>query len=85
MTTVANILPKVEAALAEIRPFLNSDGGDISLVDITHDLVVKVRLHGACTGCSVNQMTLKNGVETTIRRYVPEVAGVEQVLVEEAS
>ena len=83
MTSVAQFLPKVEAALAEIRPFLNSDGGDITLVDITDDLVVKVRLHGACKGCSVNQMTLKNGVETTIRRYVPEVLAVEQVLVEE--
>jgi Fe-S cluster biogenesis protein NfuA len=81
MTTIDHILPGIEQALAEIRPFLNSDGGDISLVEVTPDWVVRVKLHGACHGCNVNQMTLKNGVETTIRRYVPQVTAVEQVLV----
>ena len=51
----------VEKALAEIRPFLESDGGDISLVAIEDDRLVKVQLEGACVGCSVNQMTLKSG------------------------
>ena len=53
---------KVLEALEEIRPFLNSDGGDISLVAIEEGKHVKVQLHGACVGCSVNQMTLKTGV-----------------------
>ncbi len=67
----------VEKALDEIRPFLESDGGNISLVSIDDDKLVKVRLEGACVGCSVNQMTLKSGVEMTIKKYVPQI---EQVL-----
>lgn len=73
------ITHKVLEALDEIRPFLNSDGGDISLVDITEDLMVHVQLHGSCVGCSVNQMTLKTGVEMTIKKYVPEIRGVIEV------
>ena len=57
----------VEKALDEIRPFLQSDGGDISLLSIENDNLVKVQLQGACVGCSVNQMTLKSGVEMTIK------------------
>ena len=68
----------VEKALNEIRPFLQSDGGDISLLSIDdNDTVVKVQLQGACVGCSVNQMTLKSGVEMTIKKYVPQI---EQVI-----
>jgi Fe-S cluster biogenesis protein NfuA len=63
---------KVQDALSEIRPFLESDGGNIELVSITND-VVKVKLLGNCVNCSVNQMTLKNGVEMTIKKYAPEI------------
>ena len=66
-------------ALAEIRPFLNSDGGDISLVAIEDNKHVKVRLEGACISCSVNQMTLKAGVETTIKKYAPQIETVENI------
>ncbi|MCL6216724.1 NifU family protein [Zunongwangia pacifica] len=66
----------VEKALAEIRPFLESDGGDISLVAIEDDRLVKVQLEGACVGCSVNQMTLKSGVEMTIKKYAPQIEEV---------
>lgn len=69
----------VEKALDEIRPFLESDGGNIALVDILEGKHVKVRLEGACVGCSVNQMTLKAGVETTIKKYVPQIETVENV------
>jgi len=69
----------VERALEEIRPFLNSDGGDISLVSIEEDKHVTVRLQGACTNCSVNQMTLKAGVETTIKKYAPQIETVTNV------
>jgi len=67
----------VEKALDEIRPFLQSDGGDISLLSIENDSLVKVQLQGACVGCSVNQMTLKSGVEMTIKKYAPQI---EQVI-----
>lgn len=66
----------VEKALAEIRPFLESDGGNISLIDIEEDKLVKVQLEGACTNCSVNQMTLKSGVEMTIKKYAPQIESV---------
>jgi len=66
----------VEKALAEIRPFLESDGGNISLVSIEDDRLVKVQLEGACVGCTVNQMTLKSGVEMTIKKYVPQIERV---------
>ncbi|SEC50590.1 Fe-S cluster biogenesis protein NfuA, 4Fe-4S-binding domain [Tenacibaculum sp. MAR_2009_124] len=65
----------VEKALEEIRPFLVSDGGNIKLLSIEED-TVKVQLEGACSGCSVNQMTLKNGVEATIKKYAPEIKEV---------
>lgn len=79
MDTQNELVQKIEMALNEIRPFLASDGGDISLVDITDDLIVKVKLHGTCVDCSVNQMTLKNGVEMTIKRYAPEVTAVLEI------
>lgn len=66
----------VEKALEEIRPFLKSDGGDISLLEIEDDRLVKVQLQGACVGCTVNQMTLKSGVEMTIKKYAPQIEKV---------
>ncbi|HBI02288.1 MAG TPA: NifU family protein [Flavobacterium sp.] len=77
--TNEEIRVEIEKALDEIRPFLKSDGGDISLIDVLDDKHVKVRLEGACVGCSVNQMTLKAGVETTIKKYVPQIETVENV------
>ena len=70
-----NLKEKVENALEEIRPFLKNDGGDISLIEIKNN-TVKVRLEGACTSCSVNQMTLKTGVEMTIKKHAPEIQNV---------
>jgi len=70
----------VEKALEEIRPFLNSDGGDITLISIEDQKHVKVRLEGACVGCSVNQMTLKAGVETTIKKFAPQIETVVNVM-----
>jgi len=77
--TSQEIKLNVEKALDEIRPFLESDGGNISLIDIEDDKHVKVRLEGACISCSVNQMTLKAGVETTIKKYAPEIETVVNV------
>lgn len=70
---------KVEEALAEIRPFLQNDGGDIALVSIEDDKVVNVKLLGACVGCSINQMTLKMGVEMTIKKFAPQIERVVNV------
>ena len=70
---------KVLIALDEIRPFLASDGGDISLVSIEKDRLVKVQLHGACVSCNVNQMTLKTGVEMTIKKHAPQIEKVISV------
>ena len=73
------LLEKIEKALTEIRPYLQSDGGDISLLEVTPDMFVKVKLHGACKSCNVNQMTLTVGVEQTIKKYAPEVKGVVNI------
>ncbi len=75
--TTEEIRLNVEKALDEIRPYLQTDGGDISLLSIENDNLVRVKLEGACVGCSVNQMTLKSGVEMTIKKYVPQI---EQVI-----
>ncbi|KXN99136.1 nitrogen fixation protein NifU [Aequorivita aquimaris] len=77
--TTQELTTKVEEALNEIRPFLQNDGGDISLVSIEGDKIVNVQLQGACVGCSVNQMTLKSGVEMTIKKYAPQIEKVVSV------
>jgi len=77
--TTDEIIIAVEKALEEIRPFLISDGGNISLVTIEEDKHVKVRFEGACTSCSLNFSTLKAGVETTIKKYVPQIESVENI------
>ena len=77
--TIEELTTSVENALQEIRPFLNSDGGDISLISIEDGKHVKVRLQGACVGCSVNQMTLKMGVETTIKKFALQIETVTNI------
>ncbi|MFC5193905.1 MULTISPECIES: NifU family protein [Bizionia] len=77
--TTEELRLNIEKALDEIRPFLQSDGGDISLLSIEDDKLVKVQLQGACVGCSVNQMTLKSGVEMTIKKYAPQIQEVINV------
>ena len=72
---------KIEAALEEIRPFLQNDGGDIKLLSVENEKIVRVQLQGACVGCTVNQMTLRSGVEMTIKKYAPQI---EQVINVEA-
>ena len=75
---MSDLNQRIEQALEEIRPFLKSDGGDIALLGIEGQ-TVKVQLLGACVGCSVNQMTLKQGVELTIKKYAPEIQEVVNV------
>jgi Fe-S cluster biogenesis protein NfuA len=70
---------RVEQALAKVRPALQADGGDVELVDVGADGIVKVRLKGACGGCPMSQMTLKMGIERILKKEVPEVTAVESV------
>jgi Fe-S cluster biogenesis protein NfuA len=70
---------QVEQALEKIRPFLQRDGGDIKLIDVTEDGIVKVQLTGACQGCPMSQMTLKQGVERALMKEVPGVKEVQSI------
>jgi Fe-S cluster biogenesis protein NfuA len=70
---------RVQEVLDQIRPALQADGGDVTLVDITDDGVVKVELQGACRGCPMSQLTLSNGVERVLKEQIPEVSRVEPV------
>lgn len=67
---------KVEAALNKIKPALRADGGDVELIDVSPDGIVKVRLTGACGGCPMSQMTLKMGIERVIKQEVPQIKEV---------
>lgn len=69
----------IKAALENIRPFLQRDGGDVEFVDYTEDKVVKVRLQGHCAGCPHAQMTIKSGIERILKEQYPEIAAVESV------
>ncbi len=70
---------KVLSVIDQIRPYLQSDGGDIRFIEITNDLVVNVELLGACGSCPYSTMTLKNGVEETIKKALPEITAVEAI------
>jgi Fe-S cluster biogenesis protein NfuA len=70
---------QVESALSKIRPSLNADGGDVKLVDVSDDGVVKVQLTGACSGCPMSQMTLKMGIEKLLKEEIPEVKEVVSI------
>jgi len=74
-----SIKERVEKALEKIRPYLVSDGGDISIVDITDDMVVRVEMKGACHGCPFSMQTLKAGVEMAVKNEVPEIREVVDV------
>jgi Fe-S cluster biogenesis protein NfuA len=79
LSTDTEMISRIEDALEQIRPFLQADGGNVSFVELTQDKVVKLQLLGACKSCSMSMMTLKAGIEETIRRAVPEVKAVEAV------
>jgi Fe-S cluster biogenesis protein NfuA len=70
---------QVEAALDKVRPALQRDGGDVELVEVTEDGIVKVRLQGACQGCPMAQMTLQMGIERAVKDLVPDVKSVQAV------
>lgn len=70
---------RVDQIISRIRPAVQSDGGDVELVEVTKEGVARIRLHGACVGCPSSSMTLHMGIERNIREKVPEIVGVEQV------
>lgn len=70
---------RVQQTLEKVRPSLQADGGDVQLVDVDENGIVKVMLQGACAGCPMSQMTLKMGIERILKQYVPEVKSVESV------
>lgn len=72
-------LARIEMALDQIRPYLIADGGNVSLIEVSEEMVVKLKLLGACSSCQMSVMTLKAGVEETIMRAVPEITGVEAI------
>ena len=74
-----NLVTRVSKALEKVRPYLQSDGGDITLVEVTDDMTVKVQLTGACHGCPYSMQTLKAGVEQAIKKEVPEIKEVISV------
>jgi len=78
-TTKSPLFEKVQAVIERIRPAVQSDGGDVELVEVTDQGVAKIRFHGACIGCPSSGMTLHMGIERNVREIVPGVTAVEQV------
>ncbi|NEN22959.1 NifU family protein [Cryomorpha ignava] len=74
-----NLVERIQHALLQIRPFLEADRGDITLVEVTDDMVARVKLHGACKDCSMIAMTMKAGVEESIKKVAPEIVSVEAI------
>ena len=74
-----NLLSRVNKGWDDIRPYLATDGGDLSLIKITSDLTVFIRFEGACKTCDVNQMTLKLGIEESVKKHAPEIKSVETI------
>jgi Fe-S cluster biogenesis protein NfuA len=74
-----SLLDQVEAALNTIRPYLETDGGNVSIQEITPDNIVKLKLLGSCGSCPMSIMTLKAGIEEAIKKAVPEITGVEAI------
>jgi len=76
MMTDTDILEKIEASLDTMRPYLRDDGGNVEIVDITDEGVLRLRLMGACSSCPQSFMTMKAGIETAVRQAVPEIKSV---------
>lgn len=75
----AELLTKVESALNQIRPYLEADGGNVEVLEVTDDNILKLKLLGSCGSCPMSIMTLKAGIEQAVKREVPEIAAVEAI------
>lgn len=76
ITTAEDILQRVEASLDTMRPYLKDDGGNVEVVEITDEMIVRVKLVGACSSCPQSYMTMKAGIEEAVKRSVPEIKSV---------
>lgn len=76
---MVSIEDKINEALTQIRPFLEADGGDVTLEEVTDEGIAKVKLHGACSSCSMSSMTMKAGIEEAIKKAVPQINAVVAV------
>ena len=83
ITQTNDILKRVEASLDTMRPYLNDDGGNVEVVEITKEMIVRVKLVGACSTCPQSFMTMKAGIEEAVKRAVPEIKGVTAINVSE--
>jgi Fe-S cluster biogenesis protein NfuA len=79
----AQLTESINETLQQLRPFFEADGGDITLVNITADFIVEVALHGSCGTCDMSMMTLKNGVEESLKKAAPQIKGVRAVPIPE--
>ncbi|MFY0654085.1 MAG: NifU family protein [Cyclobacteriaceae bacterium] len=77
--TTNDLISRVEQALENIRPYLLADGGDVKLIEISDDFMVRVELLGACGACPMSPMTMKAGVEEAVKRVAPEIKGIEAI------
>ena len=76
----SELILRIEDTLAQLRPYLEADNGNVSFVELTDDLIVRVRLEGACSSCSMSAMTLKAGIEQSLIKAVPGIKSVESVV-----
>ena len=84
MNTSPELIERIENALDQIRPYLEADGGNVALHEVTDDMVVKLKLLGACGSCPLSIMTLKAGVEQALKRAIPEITSVEALNITDA-
>ena len=77
--TDPNLIARIENTLDSLRPYLEADSGNVSLVEVSEDMIVKLKLLGACSSCSMSMMTLKAGIEQSILKAIPEIKGVVAV------
>jgi Fe-S cluster biogenesis protein NfuA len=77
--TSPDLIARIESTLDTLRPYLEADSGNVSLVEVTEDMVVKLQLLGACSSCSMSSMTLRAGIEQSILKAIPEIKAVEAI------
>jgi Fe-S cluster biogenesis protein NfuA len=78
-TTNENLIERIEQTLSQLRPYLEADSGNVSFVELTPDMVVRLRLEGACRSCSMSEMTLRAGIEQSLLKAIPELKAVESI------
>jgi Fe-S cluster biogenesis protein NfuA len=77
--TNPDLISRIESTLDTLRPYLQADSGNVSLVEVSEDMIVKLELLGACSSCSMSMMTLKAGIEQSLLKAIPEIKGVEAI------